>query len=114
MNTLKAGGSPKVFEDRTISPSYLMDVSSATRRLIEAGAPAGLYHCVNSGQCTWLEFAREIATLMGIEPRLTPIRMADAGLRARRPQYCALSNEKLRGAGIAMPTWQDALRRFLQ
>ena len=24
-------------------------------------APAGLYHCVNSGHCTWLEFARELA-----------------------------------------------------
>jgi dTDP-4-dehydrorhamnose reductase len=112
--TLKAGGSPKVFEDRTISPSYLADVARATRYLMESDAPAGLYHCVNSGQCTWLEVALEIARLLGIEPRVTPVRMADVQLRAMRPKYCALSNEKLRAAGMAMPTWQDALRRYLQ
>lgn len=113
LNTLKAGGSPKVFEDRTISPSYILDVARATRELIELQPPAGLYHCVNSGQCTWLEFASEMARLLGLEPRLTPVRLADVPLRALRPQYCALSNEKLRATGIAMSSWQDALRQYL-
>ena len=36
--------------------------------------------------------------------------MADAGLLAPRPKFAALSNAKLARAGIAMPTWQDALR----
>ena len=111
--TLKAGGSPKVFEDRTISPSYLPDVAQATRYLMESEAPAGLYHCVSSGQCTWLEFALEMARLLGVEPRVTPVRMADVQLRAARPTFCALSNEKLRKAGVVMPTWQDALARSL-
>jgi dTDP-4-dehydrorhamnose reductase len=113
LNTLLAGGSPRVFEDRTISPAYVADAASATRQLLESSAPSGLYHCVNSGVCTWLEFARELARQLGIEPRLTPVRMADAGLRAARPQYCALSNEKLRSAGIDMPSWQDALARYV-
>ena len=81
---------------------------------METQAPTGLYHCVNSGSCTWLEFAREMARLLGVEPRVTPVRMSDMQLRAARPIYCALSNEKLRRAGIDMPTWQDALRRYLQ
>ena len=114
MNTLKAGGSPRVFADRTTTPSYLVDVARATRQLVETQAPPGLYHCVNSGSCTWLEFAREMARLLGVEPRLTPVRMSDVQLRAARPIYCALSNEKLRHAGVDMPTWQDALRRYLQ
>jgi dTDP-4-dehydrorhamnose reductase len=113
LNTLKAGGSPKVFEDRTITPSYVMDVARATRQLVESQAAAGLYHCVNTGPCTWLEFARELARLLNLEPRLTPVRMADMRLRASRPQYCALSNDKLRSVGIDMPTWQDALARCL-
>ena len=113
LNTLKAGGSPKVFEDRTITPSYVIDVARATRQLIESRAPVGLYHCVNSGTCTWLEFAREMARLLGIEARLTPVRMADVPLRAARPLFCALSNAKLRALGIEMPSWQDALARYL-
>ena len=32
-------------------------------------------------------------------------------MRARRPQYAALSNAKLARAGITMPMWQDALKR---
>ena len=114
LKTLRAGGSPKVFEDRTISPSYVLDVAQATRRLIELQAPAGLYHCVNSGQCTWLEFAQQLIRELGVESQLTPVRMRDVVFRAPRPLYCALSNEKLRSTGIQMPEWQDALVRFVQ
>jgi dTDP-4-dehydrorhamnose reductase len=113
MKTLLSGGSPKVFEDRTISPTYVIDAARATRQLVERSAPPGLYHCVNSGHCTWLEFAEELARQLGVEPRLTPVRMADMQLKAKRPLYCALSNEKLRSAGIEMPAWQDALQRSL-
>jgi dTDP-4-dehydrorhamnose reductase len=113
LNTLKAGGSPRVFVDRTITPTYIMDVARATRQLVESKAPAGLYHCVNSGHCTWLEFGREMARLLGLEPRFTPVRMSDVPMRAARPLYCALSNEKLRSIGIEMPSWQEALARSL-
>jgi dTDP-4-dehydrorhamnose reductase len=41
------------------------------------------------------------------------VRVADVPMRARRPQYAALSNDKLRRAGVDMPTWNDALRRYL-
>jgi dTDP-4-dehydrorhamnose reductase len=113
LKTLLAGGSPKVFEDRTVSPSYLTDIVGATRHLIASQASPGLYHCVNSGLCTWLQFAQEMARLLGVEPRLTPVRMTDVSLRAPRPLFCALSNEKLRQAGFDMPTWQDGLARYL-
>jgi dTDP-4-dehydrorhamnose reductase len=113
VKTLRAGGSPKVFEDRTVSPSYIPDAARATRQLLESTAPPGLYHCVNSGLCTWLEFAQELARQLGVEPRFEAVKMADVPLRAARPQYCALSNEKLRAAGIDMPAWQDALARYV-
>jgi dTDP-4-dehydrorhamnose reductase len=116
VNTLNAGGSPKVFEDRTVSPTYLADAARATRLLLESTAPAGLYHCVNSGSCTWLALAQALARGLGgdaLAARIVPVRMADVPLRASRPQYCALSNGKLRAAGIDMPDWQDALARYL-
>ncbi len=110
---LKAGTVPTVFEDRTISPTYVVDAARATRRLLERQPTPGIYHCVNSGACTWVELARELARLLGVEPRLKPVRMADTPLRAARPQYCALSNAKLQAAGADMPTWQDALERYV-
>ena len=113
LRALTTGAEAQVFEDRVITPSHVSDVARATRQLIEMQAPTGLYHCVNSGATTWLAFAAEMARLLGVEPRLTPIRMADLHLRATRPLYCALSNEKLRSIGIEMPSWQDALARSL-
>jgi dTDP-4-dehydrorhamnose reductase len=114
LNTIVAGGQPRVFEDRTVSPTYVIDAARATRHLLERRPPAGLYHCVNTGQCTWLEFAQELARQLGLEPRLIRMRMSDMTMRAQRPQYCVLSNDKLRLAGFAMPEWQDALSRYLQ
>ena len=113
LKSIQSGSEARVFEDRTISPTYVMDAAAATRKLLEQSAPPGLYHCVNSGSCTWLDLAREVARRLGVEPKLVPVRMADVPLRAKRPQYCALSNEKLRRAGVVMPPWQDALRRLV-
>jgi dTDP-4-dehydrorhamnose reductase len=113
LDTLRAGGAPKVFVDRTITPTFVLDAARATRQLLQSSPPGGLYHCVNSGVCTWLEFAEELAHQLGIEPRLVPVRLSDMPLRAPRPKYCALSNEKLRSIGIEMPPWQDAVTRYL-
>ena len=106
------GREAKVFRDRVVSPSYVVDVAAATKALVERGAP-GLYHCVGTGYATWLGVAQEIARLMKHDtPRLVPVAAADVVLKARRPQFAALNNDKLMGV-IAMPTWQDALRRHL-
>jgi dTDP-4-dehydrorhamnose reductase len=113
LNALRTDGTAKVFVDRTITPSYVTDVARATRQLLEMSAPTGLYHCVNSGVTTWLEFAEQMARLLGIDARLTPVHLADMNLRAARPVYCALSNAKLCALGIEMPSWQDALARYL-
>jgi dTDP-4-dehydrorhamnose reductase len=114
VDALLGGEVVRVFTDRTVSPSYHRDVAGATQALLARGAPAGVYHCVNSGSCTWEDLAREAARQLGVAPRLEPLRMADARLRANRPQYCALSNAKLGAAGVRMPSWQDALGRYLQ
>ena len=113
LKSIQSGTEARVFEDRTISPTYVFDAAVATRKLLEQSSPAGVYHCVNSGSCTWLELAHEIARQLGIEPKIIPTRMADTKLRVERPMYCVLSNAKLAALGIAMPAWQDAVRRYV-
>jgi dTDP-4-dehydrorhamnose reductase len=110
---IEAGASVPVFIDRTVSPSYVFDIAAATRALVRADAAAGLYHCVNTGACSWRDIALEVARLLGREPRLTPITLESVTLRAPRPKFSALDNARLRALGIVMPTWQDALRRHL-
>jgi len=113
ITALREAREARVFEDRTITPTYIPDAARATRILLETNAAPGVYHCVNSDSCTWLEFAQECARQLGVAPRLVPVRMADMKLRAQRPKYCALANDKLRAAGISMPSWREALARHL-
>jgi len=113
VEALREGREARVFVDRTVTPSYVADVAAATRHVLESGAPDGLYHCVNSGVCTWFELAAEIARLLGVAAHLVAVPVAEVPMRANRPKYCALANGKLAAAGFAMPAWQDALARYL-
>jgi dTDP-4-dehydrorhamnose reductase len=115
IQSLREGRDTPVFVDRVVSPSFVPDVIAATAALVEGQAPAGLYHCVNSGHTTWFELGREIAAGLGraATGRLQPVNVADVPMKAKRPQYCALSNAKLRAVGVTMPEWRDAIRRHL-
>jgi dTDP-4-dehydrorhamnose reductase len=113
IDTLAAGGAARVFTDRIVSPSYVVDVTLATRQLVERGAPFGLYHSVNTGSCTWYELAQEVARYLPGAGTLVPVSVDEVRLRASRPRFAALSNAKLASAGVVMPTWQQAVARYL-
>jgi dTDP-4-dehydrorhamnose reductase len=110
---LEQGREVRVFADRVVSPSYIADIAAATRHLIVSDARGGVYHCVNTGSATWHEVALETARLLGVTPRLITMTLDQVSLRAPRPRYCALDNNKLAAAGFPMPTWQDAIGRWL-
>lgn len=114
LGQLRAGNPVRAFSDRSVSPSFVDDVIMATDGLLRIGAPWGVYHCVNTGFTTWVGIARELASLIGeADAEIDGIEMAAAGLKAPRPLFAALSNQKLVSAGIAMPTWQHALKRYV-
>lgn len=102
-----------VFVDRVVSPTHVGDAAKATLALLDRNAPIGVYHCVNSGSCRWDELAAEAGRVLGCEPKLKPITLESVNLKARRPRYCALSNQKLAQAGIRMPHWREALRTYI-
>jgi dTDP-4-dehydrorhamnose reductase len=113
IDRINAGEDVPVFVDRIVSPSYTTDIAVATRQLIDAPAPAGLYHCVNNGAASWADIAAEAARLLERPLRLKPITLATAGLRAARPRHSPLSTAKLASIGIVMPDWKDALGRYV-
>src|SRR5262245_15872481 len=113
LDTIQRGEPTRVFEDRTVTPSYVVDVADATARLLTIRPPAGVYHCVNTGVTTWPGIAEEIAGLLDRRPMLVQTTMKSVSLPAKRPLYCALSNDKLRQAGVEMPDWRDALARYV-
>jgi len=114
VDLVRSGQPAPVFVDRVVSPSFVTDVADASAFILRTRPAAGLYHCVNSGYATWLTVGQEIVRRLGeLDSALKPISVNDVKLRAERPQFAALDNAKLAKAGYKMPTWQDAIGRYL-
>ena len=102
----------RAFTDRVVSPSYVEDVAEATIKILTRGLPNGLYHCVGSGSASWFDVVAELASRLEMATPIQPITLKDMDLPAKRPQFSALSNRKLASAGVVIPSWQDAVRRY--
>ncbi len=110
-DVMLAEGEVRAFADRTMSPSYVDDVGTATPALLCTRSRRGVYHCVGTGHATWVEVAAELARCLGVSPTIRPITLDELDLPASRPNFCVLSNQKLADAGVMLPTWQDAAGR---
>jgi len=116
----------KVVDDQIGCPTYAVDLADAILRLCHSeGAlateeskrviPATL-NIANSGSCSWYEFAKEIIQSKGIKnTELKPASSNEITRPAKRPKMSALDNsEYIKLIGKALPTWQDALKRYLR
>ena len=114
VDAVKSDQAAPVFVDRVVSPSYVADVADASAFILRTRPAPGIYHCVNSGHATWFAVGEEIVKCLGKRNEsLKPISVSEVKLPAPRPQFAALSNDKLARAGYVMPPWQDAIARYL-
>jgi dTDP-4-dehydrorhamnose reductase len=70
-------------------------------------------HATNDGECSWFEFAREIVNSAGLKTQVRPTTSDKFVRPAKRPAYSVLSSASLQSYEISVPTWQDALQRYL-
>ena len=111
-DALLDGREVRALVDRVVSPSYVDDVARATSLIVRGSPPRGLYHCVQSGHANWFEIVMALASELGVDATIGRILNDDLKLRAERPLFSALSNRKLARAGVEMPHWRDALKRY--
>jgi dTDP-4-dehydrorhamnose reductase len=102
-----------VVDDQRGCPTYSVDLSTAIIGLCRNHA-SGIVHVTNAGDCSWFEFAREIVKGAGFATEVRPVSSQQMARSAPRPQYSVLSSKSLQQYGITLPTWQDALPRYLQ
>lgn len=102
-----------VVNDQRGCPTYSVDLARAIIQLCRKGA-SGIWHVTNSGDCSWFEFAREIVAEAGLTTAVRPVSSQQMARPAPRPAYSVLSPRSLQSAGIGMPAWQDALRRYIK
>ena len=103
----------KVVNDIVVSPTYAGDASRAIAQLIAVDAQ-GIVHAVNSGTCTWYEFAETALKLCQFSVPIEAVSSLQFATPARRAKNSALVSARLVSEfSITMPHWRDALRAYL-
>jgi dTDP-4-dehydrorhamnose reductase len=102
----------KVVNDQRGRPTCAEHLARATARLIAAGA-TGILHVTDGGECSWHEFAGEIAAATPGAGRVLPCSSREFPRPAARPAYSVLDlteTERLIGP---MPDWRENVRAVL-
>jgi dTDP-4-dehydrorhamnose reductase len=102
-----------VVNDQRGCPTYTADLARAIIQLCRKEA-SGIVHVTNAGDCTWFEFAKEIIGSAGLATAVRPVSSQQMARPAPRPAYSVLSPARLQALGIDLPSWHDALRRYLE
>ena len=116
LNVGKTHDTVRVVNDQIGTPTYTLDLA---RLLIDMNETDkyGYYHATNEGgYISWYDFTKEIYRQAGYTTQVVPVTTAEYGLsKAARPFNSRLDKSKLVEAGFTpLPTWQDALRRYLR
>lgn len=99
----------KVVNDQFGKPTYAIDLAKKIREVIYGRKAFGIYHITNEGVCNWFEFARKIVQFAKLKTKVLPIKSAQLGRPAKRPEYSALLNTKLQ----PLRHWSLALREYI-
>ena len=103
----------RVVNDQVGSPTYTADLAPLLIDMINS-EKYGIYHATNEGFCSWAEFAEEIFKQSGRNITVEKIPTSEYPTPAKRPFNSRLSKKSLDDAGFKrLPTWQDAVKRFL-
>ncbi len=116
LNLAKKYDTLRVVNDQIGTPTYTLDLSRLLVDMIET-EKYGYYHATNEGgYISWYDFACEIFRQAGLDTKVIPVTTEEYGLsKAARPFNSRLDKTKLTQNGFTpLPTWQDALGRYLK
>lgn len=116
LNVGKKFDTLKVVNDQIGTPTYTYDLARLLVDMIETDQ-YGYYHATNEGgYISWYDFACEIFKQAGYTNTVIPVTTKEYGLsKAARPFNSRLDKSKLVENGFKpLPTWQDALERYLK
>ena len=116
LNVGKTHDTVRVVNDQIGTPTYTYDLA---RLLVDMNETEkyGYYHATNEGgYISWYDFTKEIYRQAGYQTKVLPVTTEEYGLnKASRPFNSRLDRSKLIEAGFTpLPTWQDALNRYLK
>ena len=116
LNVGKSHDTVQVVNDQIGTPTYTYDLARLLVDMAETDR-YGYYHAPNEGgYISWYDFTCEIYRQVGYATKVVPVTTAEYGLsKAARPFNSRLDKTKLVENGFELlPTWQDALSRYLK
>ena len=115
LNVGKKYDTVRVVNDQIGTPTYTSDLARLLADMVVT-EKYGYYHATNEGEyISWYDFTCEIFKQAGYTTNVIPVTTEEYGLsKAARPFNSRLDKSKLVEAGfVPLPTWQDALSRYL-
>ena len=110
---LREKGSITVVNDQRGNPTNANDLAHHLL-LLGVTEEYGIYHCTGEGECSWYEFASEIAKLSGFEGKVLPCTSEEYKSPTKRPEYSSLENLALKcRVGNYMRDWKTALNEYI-
>ena len=116
LNVGKTHDTVRVVKDQIGTPTYTYDLARLLIDMIETDK-YGYYHATNEGgYISWYDFTCEIYRQAGYDTKVIPVTTEEYGMsKAARPFNSRLDKSKLvRNGFTPLPTWQDALSRYLK
>ena len=114
MLRLAREGKPiRVVEDHSASPTFAPALASRSIDLLENDLD-GIFHIGGGQPISWFDFAKLIFEKSGTAADLTPTNAREYRTAARRPEFSALDNARLRAHKITpMPPLAEAIEDYL-
>lgn len=104
----------EISEDEIGSPTYTWDLAQMTKRIVET-QKYGLYHAVNSGECSRYQWIKACFEYLNITTPVIPCSRAKFVLPAPRPAYSAMDNRKIMTViKWEIPSWREAIIQYLK
>ena len=108
----------KVVFDQVGTPTYAYDLAAAIFDIIENRkyvGNTGVYHYSNEGVCSWFDFTKLIAEIVGnTKCDIQPCHSVEFPSPVKRPAYSVLDKTKVKETfGITVPYWTDSLKKCM-
>ena len=104
----------KVSVDEVSVPTYVEDIVWVTLKALEKKI-TGLYHLTSSGYASRYEWAKAYLKAAGIAAQVVPVSMSTFSLKAARPHFSAMSNQKISSElNIQIPSWQEGVEQYVR
>lgn len=100
-----------VVNDQFGRPTWTRTLAEFVTYLVDNKSPYETYQLSNDDSCSWYEFAKEILADKDVE--VAPVTSKEYPQKAYRPRHSIMSLEKAKATGYEIPTWQEALKKFM-